>query len=322
MIKYNSSIFFIDILTSINTNTICFNNIYKPIGPINNFIFNYLNNKPYGHAIYSIIISFMISCNAYIVGGWVRDILSKKNPNDISIFISSFLDITYENCINIIKTIFNNIYKYENILIESIKINKYINCGKSLHIVISTIDNNIIITFNIMLKYLINCDVNIEFIQNSLAFKYNYINNDIELFSLCEQSICSFDYYIYLPKCYNYINFRKNTTLYILLKLIFNNNTIYDYIINLVELYLGKRWILSYTILYTLCKPSPEMYLYHEICIYNMSEKHNHFQKKNSYNKIQKFIKRNYNIMGMYKCNKKCVRYCKKESSPICCLFF
>lgn len=315
----------------------------------------YFKNISYGCYIYSVIASIMKGkkYKAFIMGGFVRDIMSGKKPNDVDIYIKVKSNIQKSDIICYIRFLINNlfVYYYGNDDDNRVKID--INSGYSNYY------NATCKRFNITLNdlHIVSIDLNmynmndpsdtfeektnIDFIQNSLAFKMIFDDNSniyrIVIYSEIN-NIKTLNLYNFKMK--QYISKHTSKTLTSLTLMVMDKNFVNEFvskktgskshqlldvenvtildllenantnshqllaiteIANLITKFLGNEWLFAFTVISTICRPIPEMYACHYRCADRVLCNHSVM-----IDRCRKFKDRNFKLINMMSCCNRC----------------
>lgn len=289
--------------------------------PINdNYMVNSFKTIPknMGFYIYSVIVSLMKKTNAFIMGGWVRDTLIGGKLNDIDIFVRvnnrTQKEIVAEYFRSLIFDLFRYIYGHLH------KIDVYFNDTSKKNTGYSTaclktdifVDNTPIISIDFNRYDMANskdardANTNIDFIQNGLAFKY--VRNDCSKDCIVLQS--EVNYNIISPNIKSYIKKRTKETLASLVSM-FDVKFKFKFgphIAKLLTKFLGSDWLYIQTIVYTICKRTPEMCACHHRChLYSVSTFSKWKRQKAMLSRCSKFSLRGFNLINMNPCCEDCL---------------
>jgi hypothetical protein len=226
---------------------------------------NYLKTVTNGLYIYCVIISMMINLKASVMGGWVRDTLSNKLPSDVDMYIESN---TINNTFMIIEFVERLLAKLFSYIAPSgasfhsrvIEIQNS-SIGYACHRFDVDVGNKRILTIDLNLwRNRLECtnNHNIDFVQNSLAFRYNIKTNGIVLGTGCDFKWFNTSVQAYII---------EQPILLEILDLVIGFTGIYEHdpIVSIIKSFLGDEWQLIYGTLYTLWK-SKGLFACHMSC--------------------------------------------------------
>lgn len=263
---------------------------------------------PYGFFIYSVVVSMMKATRAFVMGGWVRDCLIGRKPNDIDMYVRVKNQTKKEDVADYFKYLvshfFNYIYGHSHTIDVEYDTPGHIGYTSCLTANIKvdgaqiiSIDLNRYDTSNA--KDALDANTNIDFIQNGLAFKY--VRNDhggrnrIVLRSEVNHTIS--------PTLMSYVNQRTMATLQSLALMVGVTFDPFSIIAWLLTEFLGSDWLYIQTMIYTMCKRTPEMCACHHRCrVPNSSKKRTWAM----WSRCIKFSSRGFKFVNMKPCCEEC----------------
>ena len=280
--------------------------IYKMEGHNDTIMSNYLQTVKYGSYIYSVIMSMMVAYDATIMGGWVRDTLSKFIPLDIDMYVRCSCKMYRVILICFVKRLlerlFTHIFGFDESVIVTPKkhVNQFYYGGVKYTVNVGN-ETVIMIDLNIFGFDFGKCEHfnpynNIDFVQNCLTFVYDKQSKNIVLAT--SRKLKEFG-----PLIQAYIT--KQPVLDIVLMMIgFAHIKIFiGPAINMIKSFLGEEWQLIYGSLFTLWK-SKELFACHMQCDHTANGDTRLAQTIKS--RCNKFEKRNYKLCNTQFCGKSC----------------
>tara|TARA_Y100000389_G_scaffold128967_1_gene126417 strand:+ start:451 stop:1611 length:1161 start_codon:yes stop_codon:yes gene_type:complete len=250
----------------------------------------------------------MKATGAFVMGGWVRDCLIGRKPNDIDMYVRVDGPNKKEQVADYFKDLvsyfFNYIYGRSHTIDVEFDTPGHMgydaSCLRANIIVdgaqIISIDLNRYDTGNI--KDALDANTNIDFIQNGLAFKYvrdDHGKNCIVLRSEVDHTIS--------PTLMSYVNQRTMATLASLALMIGVKFDTFSIIACLLTEFLGSDWLYIQTMIYTMCKRTPEICACHHRCrVPDISER----QTEAMLSRCAKFSSRGFKFVNMKPCCEEC----------------
>mgnify|MGYP003329089598 CR=1 FL=1 len=262
---------------------------------------------PYGFFIYSVVVSMMKATGAFVMGGWVRDCLIGRKPNDIDMYVRVNDPNKKEEVADYFKDVveyfFNYIYGHSHTIDLEFDTPGHMGYASCLRVNI-TVDGAQIISIDLNRydtsdpKDALDASTNIDFIQNGLAFKYvrgDHGENCIVLRSEVNHTIS--------PTLMSYVNQRTMATLASLALMIGVTFDSFSIIACLLTEFLGSDWLYIQTMIYTMCKRTPEMYACHHRChVSDISKRRTEAMRS----RCSKFSSRGFKFVNMKQCCEDC----------------
>jgi len=257
-----------------------------------------LINKKYDQYIYSIILSIMIRFNAFIMGGWVRDVLKRNRPTDVDMYICSnrgFLSEFYAYFESISRKLFRHLHGGQSfkIIIEHNSTYPFYRSSK-YHLINGT-ETIVILDINTYRKSNPPYST-IDFLQNCLVLYYRKHVNNVMLTTLC-------DWTWYSNVVHEYINNQPiNKCVSMCVGMMLDCPLINDTILSFLGTY---NWKLVYGVMYSILTTN-DMFACHMHCNDDQFIS-NSIQFTNCAivikNRCKKFRNRRFTLCNLKKCN-------------------
>ena len=268
---------------------------------------DHFKTMPFGFFIYSVIVSMMKTTGAFIMGGWVRDCLIGRKPNDIDMYVRVDSPNKKEDVADYFEFLICHLFNYIHGHSHTIDVEfdtpghtGYTSCLRSNIIVddvqIISIDLNRYDTSNS--DDALNANTNIDFLQNGLAFKYvcnDHGKNCIVLRSEVTHTVSS--------ALKSYVDQRTIATLASLALMVGVTFDPLSIIACLLTEFLGSDWLYIQAMIYTMCKRTPEMCACHHRChVSDISKR----RTKAMWSRCCKFSLRGFKFVNMKPCCEEC----------------
>lgn len=272
-----------------------------------NCMVDHFKTMPFGFFIYSVIVSMMKTTGAFVMGGWVRDCLVGRKPNDIDMYVRVDDPNKKEDVADyfefLVCHLFGYIYGHSHTIdveFDTPGHTGYASCLRSNIIVddaqIISIDLNRYDTSNP--NDALDASTNIDFLQNGLAFKYvcdDRGENCIVLQSEVNHTVS--------PTLKSYVDQRTMATLASLALMIGVMFDPHSTIAHLLTEFLGSDWLYIHMMIYTMCKRTPEMCACHHRChVSDISKR----RTKAMWSRCCKFSSRGFKFVNMKSCCEEC----------------
>lgn len=272
-----------------------------------NCMVDHFKTMPFGFFIYSVIVSMMKTTGAFVMGGWVRDCLVGRKPNDIDMYVRVDGPNKKEDVADhfefLVCHLFGYIYGHSHTIdveFDTPGHTGYASCLRSNIIVddaqIISIDLNRYDTSNP--NDALDASTNIDFLQNGLAFKYvcdDRGENCIVLQSEVNHTVS--------PTLKSYVDQRTMATLASLALMIGVMFDPHSIIAHLLTEFLGSDWLYIHMMIYTMCKRTPEMCACHHRCHVSDIRKK---RTKAMWSRCCKFSSRGFKFVNMKPCCEDC----------------
>lgn len=278
-----------------------------------NIITDYCSTISHGYFIYCVIMNILTQSNIILLGGFVRDLVIGKTPNDFNFFSFNKIDEINMILYNI-REIFYAIYGSMKSLKILMKNKKFLNKDNTLkdvrynngHKILLYIDNINVATFDI------NSLNNFEIVENKKIVSgcyADFFQNTMGL--MLKQNKLEIKCIMYFPdnivlKDKRFDNYLKSIMEEENFSVIFYNDILIEDVVNIIKEFIDVDLKKIFAIMYSLIKYK-ELFCNHNKCSVIKDEIEHIELFYNMEKRCKKFIKRGFRIINKYCNNKYCI---------------